>query len=85
MTILGGMSRITQRREILHTIRELADAGLMADGDGQVQVVCILNEAIKYIELCPDVPHLPIGRVLGTFARQWYEKLQGVRVDASET
>ena len=83
MTILGGMSRETQKRGILHTIRDLADAGLMVDGDGQVQVVCILFELVKYIELCPNVPQ-PIGRTLSAFARQWYDSVKDVHVDAGD-
>lgn len=70
------MSDPAARRAILHTIRELADAGLMGDGDGQLQVVCILQEVVKYIELCPDRPHIPIERAVRAFAHAWYEKIE---------
>jgi hypothetical protein len=84
------MSRETQKRGILHVIHDLAEAGLMGDGDGQVQVVCILYELIKYIELCR--PHLcgADGHSLrkatqmlyaSVFARQWYESMKDVHVD----
>lgn len=83
------MSRTTQRREFLHNIRELAEAGLLGDGDGQIQAVSILAELAKYVETLPyDRPDgtvveagspSDVARFFRALARRWYERIERPR------
>jgi len=87
MAIVGGMT--TTKRAVLHTIRELADAALMCDGDtdpitgapvqaGEIQIVCIVKELAKYMKLC-GTPLVPYVRPMEVIGQRWQALIERPR------